>query len=121
MVIYYSMRYRSVSRDFFKTLWNIKGLVEDHHVIPKQFRGHPTVKKYKYDMNCSTNIILLPTKHGKHVMNLRENRLVHDGNHYRYNLFVEQILNVIQTEKDLKDFVIYLKKSCRFNPENIPW
>ena len=80
------MRYRSVSRDFFKTRWNIKGLVEDHHVIPKQFRGHPTIKKYNYDMNCSTNIILLPTKHGKHVMNLRENRLVHDGNHYKYCL-----------------------------------
>ena len=75
------MRYRSVSRDFFKSRWNIKGLVEDHHVIPKQFRAHPTIEKYKYDMNCSTNIILLPTKHGKHVMNLRENRLVHDGNH----------------------------------------
>lgn len=115
------MRYRSVSREFFKTRWNLKGLVEDHHVIPRQFRAHPTVKKFNYDMNSSNNLILMPTHLGKHKLELRENRLVHDGNHHRYNLFVEQVLNVVQTEKDLNDFVIFLKNSCRFNPQNIPW
>lgn len=115
------MRSRSVSRDFFKTRWNLKGLVEDHHVIPKQFKMHPTIKKFNYDMNCSNNIILMPTRLGKHTMNLREDRLIHDGNHYKYNLFVEHVLNVIKTEKDLDEFVIFLKNSCRFNPQNIPW
>jgi hypothetical protein len=39
---------------------NIRGLVEDHHVIPRQFKKHPTIEKFKYDINASNNLILMP-------------------------------------------------------------
>ena len=64
------MRYGSVARKVFKTRWGLynKGLVEDHHVIPREFREHPTIKGFRYDMNAGDNVVLLPTRLGKHIL-----------------------------------------------------
>ena len=64
----YSMRYGSLLRRTFKLRWNVRN-VEDHHVIPKEFKSHPIVEKVKYDIHASENIIMLPREIG----NLREN------------------------------------------------
>ena len=117
------MRYGSVARKMFKVrqgLYN-KGLVEDHHVIPKQHAKHPTVTRFDYDMNASSNIVMLPTRYGKEVLQVREDRLVHTGHHVKYNVFVGDILNVIQTKRDLEMFVDFLKVGCRYRPQDIPW
>ena len=55
------MRYGSVARKVFKTRWGLynKGLVEDHHVIPREFREHPTIKGFRYDMNAGDNVSAL--------------------------------------------------------------
>ena len=115
------MRYGSASRSSFKSRWNIRGLVQDHHVIPKQFKTHEVVQKYSYDINASSNIIMLPTLHGKHVLNVRDDRLIHSGPHHKYNKYVNSVLDSIKTESDLELFVSFLKESCRFNPSHIPW
>jgi hypothetical protein len=117
------MRYGSVARKMFKVrqgLYN-KGLVEDHHVIPKQYAKHPTVRRFDYDMNASSNIVMLPTRYGKEVLQVREDRLVHAGHHDKYNVYVGDMLNVIQTKHELQVFVDFLKVGCRYRPQDIPW
>jgi hypothetical protein len=117
------MRYGSVARKMFKVRWGLhnKGLVEDHHVIPKQYTKHPTISRFDYDMNASSNVVMLPTRYGKEVLKLREDRLVHAGNHDKYNAYVGDILDVIQSKDDLELFVEFLKVGCRYRPQDIPW
>ncbi|QIG59808.1 hypothetical protein [Dishui Lake phycodnavirus 3] len=112
------MRYGSAIRRHFKIRMNIQGLVEDHHIIPRQFKNHPTVQKFKYDINASKNLILMPRFLYK---NLRSNRIAHNGQHTAYNAYVHNVLNCIKQEKDLYDFVDFLKVACRFRPQDIPW
>ena len=88
------MRYGSVARKTFKIRWGLhnKGLVEDHHIIPK----HPTVQKFEYDIHASSNLVVLPTRHGKCVLHLREERLVHTGKHQAYNAYVEYFVDFLK-------------------------
>ena len=117
----YSMRYGSLLRRTFKLRWNVRN-VEDHHVIPKEFKSHPVVTKVKYDIHASENIIMMPREIG----NLRENRHVHrSGGHKGYNKYVKNVLNSMEIlenpEPEFKKFVDFLKIGCRFRPQDIPW
>lgn len=116
----YSMRYGSLLRRNFKLRFNIRN-VEDHHVIPVQFRHHPLFDKFKYDIQASDNIIMMPREIG----NLRKNRLTHNGPHPKYNMFVGTILDSMvhmkNPEPEFKQFVDFLKNGCRFRPQDIPW
>lgn len=117
------MRYGSVGRKMFKVRWSLykRGLVEDHHVIPREFTNHPAIKNTGYDMNSSSNLILLPTRLGKNTLCVREDRLVHGGYHMAYNGYVGRMLDVIKTKQELLEFVDFLKLSCRYKPHQIPW
>ena len=117
------MRYGSIARKMFKVRWGLhnRGLVEDHHVIPRQHARHPTVERFDYDVNASSNIVMLPTRHGKETLRVREDRLVHTGKHVEYNTYVGEMLDVIQTKRDLEVFVDFLKVGCRYRPQDIPW
>jgi len=116
----YSMRYGSLLRRTFKLRWNVRN-VEDHHVIPKEFKSHPIVEKVKYDIHASENIIMLPREIG----NLRENRVTHNGPHPKYNKFVgivlDSMVHIENPEPEFKQFVDFLKIGCRFRPQDIPW
>ena len=116
----YSMRYGSLLRRTFKLRWNVRN-VEDHHVIPKEFKSHPIIEKVKYDIHASENIIMMPREIG----NLRENRLTHRGNHIKYNEYVGNVLDSMEntdiSEPEFKQFVNFLKDGCRFRPQDIPW
>jgi hypothetical protein len=90
-------------------------------VIPKQHAKHLTVKRFDYDVNASSNIVMLPTRYGKEVLQVREDRLVHAGKHERYNAYVGDMLDIIQTKDDLDVFVDFLKVGCRYRPQDIPW
>ena len=90
-------------------------------MIPREFREHPTIKGFGYDMNAGDNVVLLPTRLGKHILYVREDRLVHTGSHPAYNVYVGRMLDVIQSEGDLLEFVDFLKISCRYSPHQIPW
>ena len=117
---YYGMRYGSLLRKNFKLRFNIRN-VEDHHVIPVQFRHHPIFDRVKYDLQASDNIIMLPREIG----NLRENRVTHNGPHPKYNMFVGTVLDsmvhIENPEPEFKQFVNFLKDGCRFRPQDIPW
>jgi hypothetical protein len=117
------MRYGSVARKLFKIRWGLhnKGLIEDHHVIPTQFKNHSMVMKSGYDIHASTNVVILPTRHGKHVLRVREDRLIHEGNHPAYNAYVGHMLNAFTHVDDFDAFVIFLKRACRYEPHTIPW
>lgn len=116
----YSMRYGSLLRNNFKLRFNIRN-IEDHHVIPLQFKNHEVVKKVNYDINSGDNIIMMPREIG----NLRKNRLTHNGPHKKYNMFVGAILDslmyVEKPDAEFKEFVTFLKIGCRFRPQDIPW
>tara|TARA_B100000427_G_scaffold134281_1_gene111689 strand:+ start:1381 stop:2004 length:624 start_codon:yes stop_codon:yes gene_type:complete len=117
---YYGMRYGSLLRKNFKLRFNIRN-VEDHHVIPVQFRHHPIFDRVKYDLQAGDNIIMLPREIG----NLRENRVTHNGPHHKYNMFVGTVLDSMvymeNPESEFKQFVNFLKIGCRFRPQDIPW
>ena len=116
----YGMRYGSLLRKNFKFRFNIRN-VEDHHVIPVQFRHHPIFDRVKYDLQASENIIMLPREIG----NLRENRVTHNGPHPKYNKFVgivlDSMVHIENPEPEFKQFVDFLKIGCRFRPQDIPW
>ena len=117
---YYGMRYGSLLRKNFKLRFNVRN-VEDHHVIPVQFRHHPIFDRVKYDLQAGDNIIMLPREIG----NLRENRVTHNGPHHKYNMFVGTVLDSMvymeNPESEFKQFVNFLKIGCRFRPQDIQW
>ena len=117
------MRYGSLARKMFKVRWGLhnRGLVEDHHIIPKQFKKHPVVVRAKYDIHASKNLVMLPTRLGKFVLRVREDRLIHSGKHKAYNAYVEKVLDGINSTHEFNSFVDFLKHSIRWNPHHIPW
>ena len=94
-------------------------MVEDHHVIPKEFRNHIIIKKYKYNISSSNNIMMMPNKKGIELLNT--NRLLHSGGHLKYNKYVKNELNKINNEEELYQLLNYLKSQMNGNSENIPW
>tara|TARA_Y100000741_G_C17970532_1_gene443658 strand:+ start:96 stop:464 length:369 start_codon:yes stop_codon:yes gene_type:complete len=91
--------YPSIPRGYSKRMlkktrkrFNMNGLVEIHHVVPKQFKTHPTLLREKYNVEEDYNLIFLPSEKGTHSLNLRS-RPVHSGGHLEYNLFVKKHLD----------------------------
>jgi hypothetical protein len=107
----------------FKVRWGLhgKGLVEDHHIIPKQFKKHPIVVKSGYDINASANLIMLPTRLGKFVLRVRDDRIIHSGKHTSYNNYVEKMLDSMKSVEQFTEFTDFLKRACRHRPQDIPW
>ena len=122
-------RYNSTARKLFKRKWGLlPKYVQDHHVIPKQWRKHPCVTRYDYDINHSKNIIMMPTPLGLYKFDLRQERYTHDGGHYKYNMYVEEMLtsiNGINCEKcfrkEYEYFLEFLKGTLRMGDDIIPW
>ena len=116
------MRYGSTVRRNFKIRWGLRGgVVEDHHVIPKMWRNHAVVTQFGYDVDASHNIIMMPTKLGSRVLNVRKERMTHDGPHVKYNRYVGTLLDSIKTEDDLYYLRDFLKGVCRYGHDTIPW
>ena len=120
------MRYGTVTRRWFKTRWGLRtGLVEDHHIIPKEWSNHPVVLRNKYDVNNNQNLIMMPTHYGMEKLNIREDRMIHHGGHNEYNKFVKSMLDSMleldESEKEFKELCLFLRKNCRDNQDNIPW
>ena len=72
--------------------FNIIGLVEIHHVVPKEFKNHPTLLREKYDVEEDYNFVFVPSKKGMYELN-SHNRPIHSGGHPAYNLFVKTHLD----------------------------
>jgi hypothetical protein len=121
--------YGSEERRRFKDLSNIRYLVQDHHCIPRQFRNHKLIREIYFDVNCSRNILIMPTRLGVKELNLDPNTLVHEGGHPRYNKYVGSQLEKINDEYDTLDekryqiwlFLHYLKDNLHYKNDIIPW
>lgn len=118
------MRFINISsKKYMKKIrkrYELRGLIEIHHVVPRQFSKHKVIKKYKYDTEASYNFVFCPSKKGIEIMNLRKTRPVHSGGHLKYNTFVNQQLNSCDSISDLYILWIFLHLGCR-GILKIPW
>ena len=82
-----------VKRDFvnIKCRYNLHELVQVHHIIPLEWKAHPNL--FNYDVYSGNNLIFLPTRKGKEVINTV--RRIHDGGHRKYNMFVKEQLDLV--------------------------
>jgi hypothetical protein len=120
-------RYRGWDRKFHKKQKGYVGYVNDHHVIPKQFRNHSLVRKTKFDINGNFNLMIMPTPSGIEKLHLDPSTQTH-SHHLHYNIYVGSELNDIwnkdvnleEKEYSLWLFVNYLKDHLKLE-SGIPW
>ena len=87
--------YGSYNRAILKQKRGVRGLVQDHHIIPRQFSHRVNI-----DIDGSNNLIMLPTLYGKLCLNT--SRPIHENGHPKYNKYIGQLLDQNFTE----DFII---------------
>lgn len=113
-------RYGTGARRNFKKRFGLTGLVEDHHVIPKQWRNHEIIVNSGYNISESYNIIMMPSHGGIHRLNTR--RILHSGGHPKYNQYVKRCLDSFESEEELVEFVGKVKYGLRTGDHGeIPW
>jgi hypothetical protein len=115
----FKYHYGSYFRKQIKERYKIRGLVEDHHIIPKEFKRHPIIIIYEYNLSEPKNIMLMPNVIGKQL--IKTNRPIHSGGHIKYNKYVSSQLSKIKSKEDLNQLVIHLKKSLLQKDLTIPW
>ena len=120
-------RYGSNERKLYKKKKKYHGLVQDHHIIPKQWKKHDLFKDINFDINSSNNLVIMPTPKSFLYFNFNPSLRTHYNGHPTYNLYIKQILDKINKYSSLDEkkyhfwlFFIYLKKNCIYN-NNIPW
>lgn len=91
--------YGSYNRAIIKQKHGIRGLVQDHHIIPRQFSCRVNI-----DIDGSKNLIMLPTSYGKLLLNT--SRPIHENGHPKYNKYIRQLLDQNFTE----EFIITLMR-----------
>lgn len=123
-------RYASKRRKQIKKNIYDNNAVEDHHVIPKQFKYHPLIQEIDYDVSCSKNLLIMPTYYGYWLLkkNIHPDIIIHNKGHCEYNIFVGSVLNDIHINEDTIDgkkynFWLFLQelKYKIVNNEDIPW
>lgn len=117
---------KGITKQHFKkirTKFDLQGMVQIHHIIPRQFRNHPVLKGF--DMESGLNLIFMPTELGKQHLNTM--RPTHSGGHSQYNKFVgRQIENIYRNhpmdsrEEEVLSLVRSLKKNLT-TYSDIPW
>ena len=121
--------YNSQQRKAFRRRHEvIPQYVQDHHVIPKQWKNHSSVLRFGLDINSSDNLIFMPTAYGKYKFNIRPERYTHDGGHYKYNIYIQEMLNSmdgIECDKCFRGeftyFIFFLKRTLRWGDNIVPW
>lgn len=88
MYIYSSVYRRNIKRKFL-----IVGLVQDHHIIPREFKNSIDYKNSNLidSIDSPKNLIMLPTRYGKLFINT--NRSIHENGHKHYNRYIHNLLN----------------------------
>ena len=98
----------------YKKRFGLNGVVQVHHIIPKQHRSHPAVKA-KFNVESSQNLMFLPV----HKSSIRTNRLVHDGGHMKYNAYVLSELN--KPNVNPYELSKELRYRIRIADQTLPW
>ena len=105
----------SIERQNAIKKYKLKGLVQNHHIIPRQWRNHPKVLDANFSIDASVNLMLMPTHYGKDF--IKTKRKVHSGGHNYYNYYVKKLLD---SEAGVESIRVLLKQELR-NGESIPW
>tara|TARA_B100000405_G_scaffold54410_1_gene36583 strand:+ start:9876 stop:10322 length:447 start_codon:yes stop_codon:yes gene_type:complete len=119
--------YRSKLRSLIVKYNGLTGKIENHHIIPKQFRKHLVLEKIKFDIHGSHNICILPNQHFDTDWSDTGHMIIHNGGHKAYNRFVKDELdNMIDLKGDelkLKFWllIMYLKHALETNDKAMPW
>ena len=110
----FSFIYSSVYRRNIKRKYLLCGLVQDHHIIPREFKN---ILNYNNSLminhiDCSKNLIIMPTKYGK--LFLKTNRTIHENGHKNYNKYIKKLLKT-NSEEDIIYFVRKQLRKSRYN------
>ena len=91
------LRYGTKARRKIKYSYHKKGLIEDHHLIPKEFHEHLLFENINFDVGCSNNIYILPSISYRESIynNMNNNEIIYHTNHRLYNSFIKEKLNDI--------------------------
>ena len=103
--IYSSVYRRNIKRRFF-----FIGLIQDHHIIPREFRYKINYENTKIisHIDHSNNLLMMPTRLGKQFINT--NRTIHENGHNKYNRYINKLLDSNYTP----DYIIpYVKQQLR--------
>lgn len=120
-------KYRSSYRRNFKKSKGYTNYVEDHHVIPKQWRHHELLQNINFDVHCSDNLYIMPNNDAIKRFHLHPDTLIHQGGHRKYNYYVKEQLDYIQgLNKDAQEYEFWLllhhlKSNMKYNKDGIPW
>ena len=101
--------------------FDLRGLVQIHHILPRQHACHPTLVREAYCVERSDNLMFMPTRMGANVLRLRDNRHIHDGGHVKYNAFIKDELDVIANKQELNSFITFLNYELRRSNSFLPW
>tara|TARA_A100001011_G_C13935915_1_gene685116 strand:+ start:11 stop:499 length:489 start_codon:yes stop_codon:yes gene_type:complete len=125
---YDEYRYGSTQRKAYKEYKNYTTLVQDHHIIPKQWKKHKLIRNINFDINSSNNLVIMPTPKTFLYFNFNPNIRTHYVGHSKYNIYVKEFLDKIDELQSLDEkkfyfwlFFIYLKENCIYLNNNIPW
>lgn len=109
------LRYSTKARRKLKYSYHKKGLIEDHHLIPKEFHNHSLFDNVIFDVGCSNNIYILPSVSYKETIytnNFDKDKVIYHTCHREYNLFIKEQLNNIQSiqdnERQKYEFILFL-------------
>lgn len=101
--------------------WDLGGLVDVHHVIPRSCSSHSTLKTVGFTIDDDANFVLMPTEKAPRAMRLRADRLIHSGGHMAYNRFVWERLDEVGSQQDMARLLAHLHRSVRGTGSVIPW
>lgn len=125
------LKYKSRLRKTSVKNSGFREIVENHHIIPLQWRNHVVVKKIQFDPNKSYNLCILPNR--KYPIKkdcLGKAIRIHEKSHVKYNSYVKEQLDILANDMDDEDllkykfwlFYIFLKNSLDNNEnENMHW
>ena len=121
---YQHLLFFGLSRSHFvnlKTRYGLHETTQIHHIIPRQFRKHRSVRNL--DINNGCNLMLLPNRAG--VVTLSTTRPLHEGGHNAYNEYVGSQLDLIATldPEEHDTYVSDLIHSLRWRVRcrQVPW
>jgi len=115
------LRYGTKARRKIKYFYHNKGIIEDHHLIPKEFIDHSLFENIHFDVGCSNNIYILPSisyRESIYNNNMNKDEIIYHTSHRLYNSFIKDKLNNIYNIENIEEqkyefllFMHYLRTS----------
>lgn len=119
-------RYGSKKRRTYKRSTFLEGTIEDHHIIPRRYKNHNVIKNTGFDLNCSNNILFMPSLCSFHILN--NPYILYHQSHVSYNTYIEKELNNMKSFKTIDEkkynlwlLLKYLEISILNNDGTLPW